>query len=170
VNFKQWMEATVSSEDIGTAMKKTLEFKVDGHWKVQVKNEPNIPGVKILGELRNHKTAGASYFLLSAYAIFGQPLFAYDSVLGGDKLKIACSMLYMDGKGGYAKLGERSSLYGGSDPSSPYGLALKTPFELAHWVKSVVDGFSGFGSDGDDNDEEPSPSQPEPSNSRLVTT
>lgn len=169
MNFKMWLEAKVSSENMAEALKKTMEFTVDGNWKFQIKKEPSLRhGVKFIGELRNHKTLGNSYFFLSTYAIFSQPLFSYDSVDGGDELRITAMILFFDGKGGYMKLGERGGEFTDLKTNASYGYTLKTPLDLAQWTKFIVDQFN-LGSGGDNDDEEPSPQTPEPSNSRLLS-
>lgn len=154
MRFKAWLEAVVSSESLLDAMQKTLEMRVDGDWRFAYpKDVTRGDSVKLTGELRNSETAGNSHFFLSAYAIKGQPLFAYDSLSGGDNLKITAMFLYKDGKGGYAKLGERGSEYAGESPKSNYGQPLGSPFWLADWVNGIVAGFEGFGGDGGDEDE-----------------
>jgi hypothetical protein len=160
VRFKAWLEAVVSSESLLDAMQKTLEMRVDGDWKFGYpKDKTRGDSAKLTGELRNSKTAGASHFFLSAYAIKEQPLFAYDSLSGGENLRITASLIYRDGKGGYSLLGARGREYHDEDPKSNYGQPLRSPFWLADWVNSVVSGFDGFGGGGDDEEPEWSPSR-----------
>ena len=169
MNFKLWLEAQVSSEDMGDALKKTMEFSIEGDWKFQIKKEPSLRhGVKFTGELRNNKTPGNSYFFLSTYAIFFQPVFAYDSIAGGDALKITAMILFFDGKGGYVKLGERGGEFPNLKINSSYGYALKTPLELSQWTKFIVDNWN-FRDDNGGDEEEPEPWTPTPSDSKLVT-
>lgn len=166
MEFRTWLEAFVSSEGLLEAMQKTLEMRVEGDWEFGYpKDVTRGDSVKITGKLRNGKTLGPSHFFLSAYAIKERPLFGYDSLSGGEDLRITASLLYIDGKGGYSSLGGRSREYAGDTPKSNYGQPLKSPFWLADWVNHVVAGFEGFGGGGDD--EEPDFS-PEPSPSRLV--
>jgi hypothetical protein len=154
LNFRNWMEAFVSSENLQEAMKKTLEMRVSGDWKFEFPRETTRQeSIKITGSLANEKTNNGSSFSLSCYAIKERPLFGYDSLAGGDDLRITASMIYLDGKGGYSKLGERSSEYSGASPKSNYGEPLKSPFWLADWVNHVVAGFEGFGDGGDDEPE-----------------
>ena len=171
MNFKEWLEAVVSSSDIGEAMSKTLELKVDGKWyDTEIKREKQAnspPSIKFIGKLRNKKTPYlADYFFVSVYAILGDRLapqefgFTYDSVSGSDDLQITASILYfVDSKGGgYVKLGERGSGYMSQDPSAPYGYSLKVPYDLATLVNSVVNRFKGYGKfDDDGGDDEPEP-------------
>lgn len=166
MRFRNWLEAMVSSESLMEAMEKTLEMRVDGDWEFGYPKEVTRPeAVKITGKLRNSKTHGASYFFLSAYAIKGQPLFGYDSLEGGENLRITAMFLYIDGKGGYSKLGERGGEYHDEGPKSNYGQPIKSPFWLADWVNHIVSGFGGFGGGGDNEEPEFSP---DPSSSRLV--
>lgn len=154
MQFRTWLEATVSSESLLDAMKKTLEMRVDGDWEFGYpKDATRGDSVKLTGKLRNSKTLGGSHFFISAYAIKEQPLFAYDSLGGNNNLRITASFLYIDGKGGYSSLGNRSSDYAGEDSKENYGQPLKSPFWLADWVNSIVSKFEGFDDDGDDEDE-----------------
>jgi len=154
MQFRNWLEAVVSSENLADAMKKTLEMRVDGDWEFEFpKDATRGDSVKITGKLRNSKASGKSYFFLSAYAIKGRPLFAYDSLAGGDGLRITAMFIYFDGKGGYSKLGERGGEYGDDSPKSNYGQPLKSPFWLADWVNGIVAGFDGFGGGGGDDPE-----------------
>lgn len=156
LEFRNWLEATVSSENLSDAMRKTLEMRVDGNWEFAFpKDVTRGDSVKLTGKLRNAKTLGGSYFFLSAYAIKERPVFAYDSLGGGDDLRITASLLYVDGKGGYSGLGARGREYAGDGPRSSHGQPLKSPFWLADWVNFIVDGFEGFGGDGDDDDDDP---------------
>lgn len=165
MEFRSWLEATVSSENLAEAMKKTLEMRVDGDWEFSFpKDITRGDSVKITGKLHNEKTHGSSYFFLSAYAIKEQPLFAYDSLGGGDNLRITASFIYIDGKGGYSSLGARGREYAGEDVESSHGQPLKSPFWLADWVNYIVSEFKGFG-DGDEDEPEWSPS---PAPSQLV--
>jgi hypothetical protein len=155
MRFRTWLEASVSSDDLLVAMQKTLEMRVDGEWEFGYpKDVTRGDSVKITGKLRNGKTPGASHFFLSAYAIKDRPLFAYDSLSGGDGLRITASLLYIDGKGGYIGLGARGREYPGDSPKSHHGQPLNSPFWLADWVNHVVSEFEGFG-DGGGDDEEP---------------
>lgn len=154
MEFRNWLETVVSSENLAEALKKTLEMRVDGDWHFEFPKEiTKEESVKLTGKLRNSKTKGNSYFFLSAYAIKEQPLFSYDSLEGGDKLRINASFLYLDGKGGYSKLGERSRDYHDESPGSNYGSPIKSPYWLADWVNSIVSKFDGFGGDEGDDDE-----------------
>lgn len=167
MGFRNWLEATVSSENLSGAMRKTLEMRVDGDWEFgHPKDVTRGDSVKLTGKLRNSKTPGDSYFFLSTYAIKENPMFAYDSVSGGDDLRITASFIYIDGKGGYSGLGARGGEYHDESPKSNYGQPLKSPFWLADWVNAIVSGFDGFGGDGGD-DEEPEWS-PTAGSSRLV--
>lgn len=154
MHFKSWMEAVVSSSDLMGAMQKTLEMRVDGDWEFgHPKDLTRGDSVKITGKLRNGKTLGGSYFFLSAYAIKARPGFTYDSLHGGEDLRITAMFLYFDGRGGYSKLGERGGEYHSESPRSNYGQPMKSPFWVADWVNHIVDGFKGFGGGGGDEEE-----------------
>lgn len=170
MKFKEWLEAVVSSSDVGEAIKKTLELRVGGKWyDTEIKREkthPNSPpSVKFIGKLKNEKTdmGGPDYFFVSVYAILGRDKapdfgFTYDSVSGSEDLRIAASIIYLDGRGGYVKLGERSSDHASQDPLAPYGWSLRVPYDLATWINSVIGKFDGYGKfDDDGNDEDPEP-------------
>jgi len=171
-------EAVVSSEDVGSALRKTMEMQVEGRWSdVGVKREGhNPPVVKFMGKLRNERTGygGPEYFYVTAYAILGgrngSPLFSYDTASGSEDLRINGSILYLNGRGGYAELGVRSSDHHSQDLSSSFGQTLRTPFEFAKWVEAVVGRFEGFGDfDDDGGDDDVEPWSPVPSSgSRLV--
>lgn len=154
IGFRGWLEAVVSSSDLLKAMQKTLEMRVEGDWEFGYPKEFTKPeSVKITGKLRNAKTLGGSHFFLSAYAIKERPGFVYDSLEGGEDLRITASFLYIDGKGGYSSLGQRIGDYPGDSPKSNYGQPLKSPFWLADWVNHIVSGFEGFGGGGGDEEE-----------------
>lgn len=156
MEFKVWLEAVVSSSNLLDAMQKTLEMRVDGDWEFGYpKDITRGESVKITGKLHNSKTLGGSHFFLSAYAIKERPGFVYDSLEGGEDLRITASFLYIDGKGGYSSLGARSREYAGESPNSNYGQPLKSPFWLADWVNHIVFGFDGFGGGGGDDEDEP---------------
>ena len=175
MNFKNWVEAVVSSDDIGEALKRTMDMQVEGKWwDVTVKKEgTNPPVVKFFGKLRNGRVVGQGYFYVTAYAILGHrngsPLFSYDTATGSDELRINGSILYMDGRGGYAELGVRNSDHHSQDLSSSFGWSLRTPFEFAKWVEGVVGRFEGFGGGDDGDDDDESPWTPTPSGSKLVS-
>ena len=167
MNFKEWIEAVVSSEDVGEALKRTLEMQVEGKWwDVEIRKEKtNPPAFKFIGKLRNEKSGygGPDYFYVTAFAILGSkngsPAFTYDTAGGGEDLRITGSVLYLNGRGGYSQLGVRSSDHHSQNLLSPFGWSVKTPFEFAKWVEGVVNRFDGFGDydDDDDNDDEPKP-------------
>ena len=168
VNFKEWIEAVVSSEDVGEALKRTLEMQVEGKWwDVEVRKEKtNPPAFKFIGKLRNEKSGygGPDYFYVAAFAILsgrnGSPLFSYNTAVGSEELKITGEVVYFNGRGKQIQLGMRSSDHHSQNLLSPFGWFMKTPFEFAKWVESVVNRFDGFGDyddDDDDNDDEPKP-------------
>jgi hypothetical protein len=178
MNFRTWLEAVVSSEDVGEALKRTLVMQVEGKWwDVEVRREKTSPpAFKFMGKLRNERSGygGPDYFYVTAFAILGgrngSPLFSYDTAAGSEDLRITGSVLYLNGRGGYAQLGVRSSDHHSQDLSSSFGWSVRTPFEFAKWVEGVVNRFDGFGDyddDGDDDDPE-TPWSPEPSGLGLV--
>ena len=167
MNFKEWMEAVVSSEDVGEALKRTLEMQVEGKWwDVELRKEKtNPPAFKFMGKLRNEKSGygGPDYFHVTAFAILGgrngSPLFSYNTAVS-EELKITGEVVYFNGRGKQIQLGMRSSDHHSQNLLSPFGWFVKTPFEFAKWVEGVVNRFDGFGDyddDGDDDDDEPKP-------------
>lgn len=156
MQFRTWLETMVSSENLLEAVQRTLEMRVDGSWDFGYpKDVTRGDSVKITGKLRNGKTYGSSYFSLSAYAIKERPVFGYDSLSGGDDLRITAMFLYFDGKGSYSKLGERGREFAGETPMSNYGQPIRSPFWLADWVNHIVSGFDGFGGGGGGEEDEP---------------
>jgi hypothetical protein len=176
MEFRNWLEAMVSTESIGDSIKRTLEFVVEGDWEFVLRNPTKGKSV-IDGILRNEKTrhlsrhhGGQDCFNLNVKAYFEGSWYdsktgVIESLSGQSKIKIECDLdyaVYSETKFiGVNTLGSRNSYgYVGRGNS---GGPLNTPMELANWVKNIVDGFKGFGNggggeDNDDSDPEWSPS------------
>jgi hypothetical protein len=186
MSFKKWIsEAIVKSNDLANALKKTLEFNVEGKWeKVEsrfhnwYKNDKVFEGYKFNGVLKHPKANNPDFFFLSAHAILEKPIQNYDSITGDSGLRIVASFFYFDGLGGYQKLGERSNLEGEYSPAvalkkrsvtfESNGPSLKTPFELSEWINYIISKFKkNDDNDGDDDDKEPEIS-PSPSFGRSL--
>jgi hypothetical protein len=118
---KLWLERLVSSESVGEAMEKTLDFMVDGDWNFSHSSGPvpagfnrELPGwsrkwgesfdaVQLKAELRNAKSESwvarrpnlkGAYFLLTARAIFKKPTERYDSVSGDEDMRIEANFYF----------------------------------------------------------------------------
>ena len=149
MDFREWLsEATVQTKDIGEAIKKTLEFKIPGKWKFDIAPHQwhNANAVRISANLKNEKTPEPTqYFFLSVYAILKDLIKSYDSINGDTNMRIDASLHFIERPGLVRKLDEHQSL--------------KTPYELAKWVESLIE---KFGDDEDDSPEDaPSPFIPQ---------
>lgn len=178
MQFRTWLESVVRTEDIGEAMKRTLEMVVDGDWefiggdrKVR-RSETEHSLVRLTAFLRNDKTPGMDNFVLTAEASFafshydsktGGMVWSSGEVVEGGSMKISCILQYgrKDMEGGTQvssmeyDLGSRFDGHNDSRLGSPFGRPLRTPMELAMWVKNMVENFKGFGDGGDDHEDEP---------------
>ena len=178
MNFKTWLESTVSIKDIGEAIQKTLEFQIPGKWTFEIAphhwNKKN-DAIRVTANLRNEKTLKPSNrFLISSYAILENPIETYDSIDGNSDMRIISSMHYIDRPGYVTKLSERSENILGPSPWKknwgPHdGKSLRTPYELSKWVSNVINDFGNDDNDGgDDAPEETPPDNVPVSNPQLV--
>ena len=164
MDFKNWLnEAQVQTKDIGSAIEKTLEFKIPGTWDFDSSphqwDRPH-DAMRVSGTLKNHKTPGpTNYFFLSCYAIMETPISTYDSITGNTSMRIVASFHYVEAPGSVKKLGERSRSITPPRSSGSWGkhdgTALKTPYELANWVQTLIDEYGKDDDDRDDPEESP---------------
>lgn len=167
MNFKTWLlnENVVRTENIGEAIKQSIEFAgIPGKWSFTIKPH-NWAGahncVRITATL--NRGIDQPYFLVSTFAILEKPLETYDSKIGADGLRIVSGIMYLDGQGNYKKLSER-----GDNPLKKWsdfdGKSLKTPYQLAKWVKNVIENFK----EEDDGDGDVDSPMPAPQSPQLV--
>ena len=192
-SFYGWLsEATVKGSAAGEAMKKTLDFKIDAEWikwSVEPRGWITDKGVKDSFDLSatfyNPKVPKPAFFFLRAFAILETPSSEYDSVKGGDEMKITASLSLFNGRSGLGGPGgEARSMRGLLDAKGHLtlserggnfpgvlaefdGPALRTPLQLAEWVEKVIDN-TDIGGEDDGEDENPESPVPEPSGGRLV--
>jgi hypothetical protein len=188
MRFRTWFEAVVSTENIGEAIRKTLEMVVEGDWRFvggerrPRRSETEHSRVRLTGFLRNDKTPGEDGFVLTVEAEFDRS--SYDSLTGdllpaevgeSRKIKISCILQYgrkdfEDGVQVSSMEYDLGSRFGGHKDAgleSPFGGPLSTPMELGRWVKNMVENFKGFGGGDEDGEDEPEWS-PSASPARLV--
>jgi hypothetical protein len=183
--FKEWFEikeAMVKTSDAGSAIKQTLQFKIeDAEWiKLELEKKGWITdkGVKDSFDLSaafyHPKIKKPAFFFLRSFAIIENNA-EYDSKKGGDQMKINAVLFVFSGKtglGGFSgfsdsknardvlkiqgnlKLSERND-----DLKFPGGIldgpSLKTPLELAWWVNKVIMRTDIDGFDDNEDDDEP---------------
>lgn len=178
--FREWLsESVVKGSAAGQAMRKTLEFKLDAEWikwSVEPRGWITDAGVKDSFDLSvafySPKVPKPAFFNLRAHAILDRPDVEYDSVSGGE-MKIKASLFLFNGKtglGGIPGAAARSMkglldreghlLLGQRDDKVNFpsvlaefdGPPLRTPLQLAEWIKIVIDNTDIGGEDGDDED------------------
>jgi hypothetical protein len=197
--FRQWLaEAKVMGSAAGEAMKRTLDFKVNAEWikwSVEPRGWITDKGTKdsfdFSAAFYNPKVEKPAFFYLRAFAILERPDSEYDSVEGGAEMKIKATMFLFNGRTGLA------GMHSGVEPTSMRGLLdrdghirlserdervsfpgalsefdgppLKTPLQLAEWVKMVIDHTDIDGEDDGGDDSHPErPDIHDPSGRRLV--
>jgi len=155
MNFRTWFESTVKFADIQDAIQKTLEFVVDdGRWKFEPKPY-GMSGIKTV-TVAGHFYCSKGHFFLTANTVDGA-IDSYDSVTGdidgNSKIEIIGSLAIISDNNPNGrrlmKVAERSN--------TTKGGRLHTPYELANWVKSVIDGWHPGGDDEDDDAPVPDP-------------
>lgn len=156
--------ARVPFSDITNAIKKTLEFVVvDGRWQFEPRTF-GLSGIKTIS-VAGHFHSDKGHFFITAHTVADKPIQSYESATGkidaNSKVEIIASVSVVgekNARGGVRKLSDRSKNIGGR---------LNTPYELAQWVKGVIDNYSGL-DDGNDNDDETPDLTPAPSHGVLV--
>lgn len=197
--FRQWLaEAKVRGSVAGEAMKKTLEFKVNAEWikwNLEPKGWMTDQGTKDSFDFsfafHNPKVAKPAFFYLRAFAILEKPDAEYDSVSGGEDMKIKASLFLFNGKTGLAgrqsgaeprsisglldreghiKLSERDDRVNFPGALAEFdGPVLRTPLQLADWINKVIDHTDIGGEDDGGDDKEPDhPEVPDAGSKRLV--
>lgn len=197
LGFREWLaEATVKGSMAGTAMKKTLEFKVDAEWikwSVEPRGWITDKGVKDSFDLSaafyHPKVAKPAFFSLRAHAILDRPDAEYDSVSGSGEMRIKASLFLFNGKTGMGgvphagnprnmrelldtngniRLSDRDDPVNFPGALSEFdGPSLRTPLELAEWVNKVIS-HTDIGDEDDGDDGPETPEIPDPSGRRLV--
>lgn len=194
--FSLWLEARVKGSMAGDAMKKTLDFKVDAEWikwEVEKKGWITDEGAKDSFDLSaafyNPKVQRPAFFYLRAFAILGRPDAEYDSVHGGEEMKITANLYLFGGKTGLSgavSSGGQKSLKGLLEKEGHVllshredrinfpgflgeldGPPLRTPLELADWINKVI-GHTDMGMDDDGNDGPENPEVPNPTGGVLA--
>lgn len=173
MEFRVWLEASVSSKSLSDAIEKTLIFMVDGKWRFQDRGSV-VFNAETSRKIQIRKTAellrSGRMFRLSLDAGFseagdsiGLGPFShkqYDTSEGLEDLEIKC-MLWRDeeliGKRGFSGDSTGNSSLGRSLP-------LKSPMELATWIKEMTDDRP-YGGGGNSDDE---PFSPNPENSPFA--
>lgn len=199
LGFKGWLaEGIVKGSLAGEAMKRTLDFKIDAEWikwDVEPKGWITDRGVKDSFDLSaafySPKISRPAFFYLRAFAILSRPDAEYDSVKGSDEMKIMATLFVFNGRTGLGgvpsasnpknmrefldakgniKLSERGDHINFPGALSELdGPALRTPLQLADWVRTVIDHTDiGGKDDGDEGDEPDIPETPSPGSRRLV--
>jgi hypothetical protein len=168
MRFKLWFnEAVVQFANVAEAIKKTLEFVVtDGKWQFEPKTTHGLSGIKTVS-VAGHFHCEKGHFFITAHTVAEKPIDSYDTISGqidaNSKIEIIASISLITGKnawGGsnFKNVAERSNTSGGR---------LNTPYQLAQWVKTVIDNY--WDNDDDDDEEEEDAPTPTPSNSQLVS-
>lgn len=195
MQFKNWLaENVVKGSLAGEAMKKTLDFKLDAEWikwNLEPKGWITDRGVKDSFDLSaafyNPKVPKPAFFFLRAHAILDRPDAEYDSISGSDEMKIKATLFVFSGRtglggaggdarsmkgllerDGHIKLSEREDRIGFPGALSEFdGPSLRTPLQLAEWIKKVID-HTDIGNDDDGDDDPETPEAPNPVGGRLV--
>ena len=171
MEFKHWLEATVEFASINEAIKKTLEFVVTkGVWKFKPKPY-GMAGIKPTTVAGHFYCDKGHHFLITANTVLPEDplepnIDTYDSVTGNvdahTKIQIIGVVAIINddipaGTGRLKKVAERSNTGDGR---------LHSPYELAQWVKKVIDDYhsGGDGGDGDEDDV----TAPTPQGSSLI--
>jgi hypothetical protein len=177
MEFRVWIEASVSSERLGEAIEKTLRFMVDGEWSFQdrgsvVWNSGDSRKIQIrkTSDLIRNGIA----FRLSLDAGFSENKESigigpfshkqYDTLDGIDDLEIKC-MLWREGEL-IGKKGFSGDVSGRSQLGK--SLPFKNPMELAAWVNEMTKDLPEDRGDDDDPDDNPDRHSPSPEN-KLVS-
>lgn len=153
MKFKQFIsEAIVKFNNISDAIKKTLQFIVnDGTWKFREKPY-GISGLKTI-TVAGHFYCDKGHFFLTANTIADKPIDSYDSQTGvidqNTKIEIIASLSLINDKNSLKKIGERSNDSGGR---------LNTPYQLAIWVKQMIDNYEDNDNGGNEDTPDLSPS------------
>jgi hypothetical protein len=184
MNFKQWLsEAIVDISNIGEAIKKTLQFKIEAEWiklDLQHKGWSTDKGVKksidIDAAFYHEKIQKPAFFFLRVLSVIVDPSKKYDSISGDGDVKIIADIFLFNGKSGLSSspmpkkrdslnyilnvnghvlLSKREDSISYPGALSEFdGPSLKTPLELANWVNKVISNID-LGSDDDDNHDSP---------------
>lgn len=199
IGFKSWLaEGSVKGSLAGEAMKRTLDFKIDAEWikwDVEPKGWITDRGVKDSFDLQvtfyHLKVPKPAFFYIRAHAILDRPDMEYDSVSGSKEMKIKATLFLFNGRTGlgsvpdsgiprnmrelldaegHIRLSERDDRITFPGAMSEFdGPALRTPLQLADWVRTVIDHTDiGGRDDGDEDDEPDMPKTPAPGKGRLV--
>jgi hypothetical protein len=148
MEFKIWLESVVKFSNINDAIKKTLEFVVDdGRWEFEPKAY-GLSGIKTV-TVAGHFYCNKGHFFLTANTVAEKPINSYNAISGeidsNSKVEIIGSLCIILGKNSLGglnlkRVAERSNTSGGR---------LHTPYQLALWVKEVIDNW-GSDDGGDD--------------------
>ncbi len=151
MNFRAWLESVVKFGNVQEAIKRTLEFVVDnGRWGFESRVH-GIFGLRTV-TVAGHFYCDKGHFFLTANTLADKPIDSYDSVSGdidgNSKIEIIGSLSIVLGPGNIKKIAERSRTEGGR---------LNSPYQLALWVKNVIDNWPPDNDGGDDGTPVPSP-------------
>ena len=171
MHFKKWFnESVVEFNKIQEAIKKSLEFINVGEWRFEPTYH-GMSGVKTTGISGWYrKNEGSSFFndkgsfFVSVHVILKNQE-TYDSISGVDnnqnKLEFISSVLTRDKNNRFKKIGEKNNV---KEP------IIRTPYQLALWVKQVIDNYDNNDDDNDnDNDGDDNVYDPTPSSNQLVS-
>ncbi len=197
--FKEWFEikeAIVKTSDAGSAIKQTLQFKIeDAEWikfNLEKKGWNTGSGIKDSFDFslafHHPKIKKPAFFFLRAFAIVEDSQAEYDSVKGGESMKIDATFFLFNGKTGLSgisdnvknlrkkleiqgniKLSERSNKLQ-SPGEFLNGPSLKTPLELAEWVNKTIIMTDIDGFDDDEQNDEDVPDDPSPVTNKNFAT
>lgn len=156
--FLSLSEAQVSFDNIADAMKETLKFVVtDGNWRFEEKTYglSRMNTISVVGHLYCDK----GHFFLSSHAFIAQnglpktikSIDPYDSATGRINQDVSVNIIASLSLFNDKPFGPRLTKI--AEASNTSERRLKSPYELAIWVKKQIDEYNKpFDNDDDDDD------------------